>query len=405
MPRILRKLNARGKHQVWRATIDDGPIATVTIDWGQEGGKHQQKIRTYESGKQGRTALQQAHFEVNSDVKRKIREGYEELEEIPQRGTPAPVPDTNPLPEPNPTPNPDSPLESDSPPESAAAITPKCKSRKKRNSNTPSPLPMLAHTLNRHTLPPIVYCQPKLDGIRCMANRVTGELWSRRRTPIPGLGHIIAAIKNLPWDSSAPTWLDGELYVHNMNFEEITSLVRKPSSKSKIIQYHVYDCVTDAPFEDRWKWVLTLNQGMVPTPLRIVPTCQIESSYLDEKHGTIVADGYEGTIIRLNGTTYEEGKRSNNLLKKKDFLQEEFRCVGFQEEDNAPGTVGSVQLVTKTGQGFSARPAMTSAQRTAMWTNQRDYLSKIATVKFFELTKNGIPRFPVLLGFRHEDDT
>jgi hypothetical protein len=52
---------------------------------------------------------------------------------------------------------------------------------------------------------------------------------------------------------------------------------------------------------------------------------------------------------------------------------------------------------------------MTDEERKDLWDNKEKYESGtgatyLATVKFQELTDDGIPRFPVCLGIRHEDD-
>jgi len=41
-----------------------------------------------------------------------------------------------------------------------------------------------------------------------------------------------------------------------------------------------------------------------------------------------------------------------------------------------------------------------------MWTNRAEYESGrwVATVRFHELTRDGVPRFPRIVGFRHRDD-
>ena len=51
-------------------------------------------------------------------------------------------------------------------------------------------------------------------------------------------------------------------------------------------------------------------------------------SEVDDLFGGYVEQGYEGGIIRLNGV---KQKRSNNLLKRKDFEDAEFEIISVEE--------------------------------------------------------------------------
>ena len=54
-----------------------------------------------------------------------------------------------------------------------------------------------------------------------------------------------------------------------------------------------------------------------------------EDRLIDKYHDAFLADGYEGSILRLDLGPYEN-KRSKQLLKKKDFIDEEFKIVGAE---------------------------------------------------------------------------
>ena len=94
------------------------------------------------------------------------------------------------------------------------------------------------------------------------------------------------------------------------------------------------------------------------------------------------------------------------MLKYKDFQQEEFKIIGFKQKKVVNGkiTLGAVILETVNGHTFNASPSMNDTEKQNIWENQSEYMNYIATVKFFEMTPKGVPRFPVLLGFRCSDD-
>tara|TARA_B100000497_G_scaffold126338_1_gene164950 strand:- start:933 stop:1805 length:873 start_codon:yes stop_codon:yes gene_type:complete len=276
-----------------------------------------------------------------------------------------------------------------------------------------SPNPMLVHDINKHStkITDRVWIQPKLDGIRGMLNLNTGEIWSRQRTKIEGLGHIseqVSYLRSIIPDSII--WLDGELYHPDLDFNEISSLVRKTvnfTKESVMIQYHIYDCISPSPFRERVKIINIpdIASGNIKY-IRVNPTTEHNKKEIDHRHQLLTAAGYEGTIVRIdckNG--YECGKRSFSLFKKKDFCQEEYECIGFQQKKvSSTETLGSCLLRDSQGREFKATPCMTDEQKKHIWENQEKYFKLIATVKFFEKSSKGIPRHPNIIGFRHPDD-
>ena len=372
--------------QVWKVEVLKN---VMLIQWGVKNGKMQIKKQVFESGKQKRSAAQQALFEAESLVKKKMKQGYATSEQL-----------------------------------------------HKNQGECPqgSPLPMLAHTYNHDEMVKRkitnIALQPKLDGIRCLANTRTGELWSRKQTRILGLEHIENEIKTFGtlMDSKdqgdqGDIWLDGELYNHSMTFNEICSSVRKTAnfnkSQSAQIEYWVYDCICppnesgkSQSFVERYELLSqTWNAGQTKFSKLVDTTFRkYDEKSLKAFHDKVVKDNYEGAIVRSVSQGYDIGKRSKQLLKYKAFKQEEFVITGCilrkNTNPNKPeDTLGSFELITENHEvKFQASFAGTEKEKMDIWNNQNDYIGQIATVKFFEYTPAGIPRFPVVLGFRHPHD-
>jgi len=55
---------------------------------------------------------------------------------------------------------------------------------------------------------------------------------------------------------------------------------------------------------------------------------------------------------------------------------------------------------TAKGQRFKCRPKGTQADRRDKYRNRQKYFGKMLTVKYQELTNDGIPRFPVGIAIR-----
>lgn len=355
---ILTKDNARGNRQFWKIGVNN---IDISIEWGVENGKTQQNIYSITDGKQNRTANEQALFVATSLMGKKLRTGYTIDGEIgPEK----------------------------------------------------SPLPMLAkeykYTQSMENMK--VAIQPKLDGIRCIANVKTGQLWSRKQTSIKGLEHISKTLLESTFPDDI-TWIDGELYMHESSFNEISSNVRRTTNftdKSINIRYWVYDCISKHPFKDRIKIIeksLVQTKELILTETKFV---RLSQDVMKALHKDAIDNNYEGIMVRKEDSLYEDGKRSSNLLKYKDCMQEEFKVIGFKQKKVVNGTItlGSVILQSFTNKDvqFNATPTMTNAEKIEIWENQLNYLGQTATVKFFEKTPNNIPRFPRLIGFRHPDD-
>jgi DNA ligase-1 len=265
------------------------------------------------------------------------------------------------------------------------------------------PLPMLAHEYHKRGkgFPFPCFTQPKLDGTRCVGIPGRG-LFSRLRKTIPHMEHIIAELNRLPADLI----LDGELYTNELTFQEIVGLVKRETlkvgdiEKQQKIKYHVYDLIQGDSYEKRHLVLQTLFASHSFQHLVLVPTfhCGSEAE-MKEQHARFVADGYEGIMLRNPAGIYKN-VRSVDLLKYKEFFDDEYEVVGFKEGEG--GEKGCVLWTCKTEKGaiFHCRPRGTREDRTELFQKGASYIGKKLTVRFQELTDDGIPRFPVGIAFR-----
>ena len=243
------------------------------------------------------------------------------------------------------------------------------------------------------------FSQPKLDGIRCIA-RADG-LWSRSGKEILAVPHIHEALK--PYFYRNPgAILDGELYNHDLkdDFNKITSLVRKTKPKPEdiaeaagLVEYHVYDLVTEkAEFKKR---IASIRSVADNDHIYCVSTRSISSQQqMDELYGEYTEDGYEGQMIRTNAP-YQQNKRSKTLLKRKEFITEEFKVLRVEEgKGNWAGHVKRFVL-EKDGQEFGA--GVRGNQEVMAELFESKVTPEWATLRYFQLTPDGIPRFPVVI--------
>jgi DNA ligase-1 len=265
--------------------------------------------------------------------------------------------------------------------------------------------PMLAHDFNDHKnkIKYPVYSQPKLDGIRCIV-RADG-MWSRNGKKIISAPHVYEALRPL-FEINPNLIFDGELYADKFanDFNAICSLVKKTKptvsdlneSKEKI-EYHIYDLPScNKNFVER---TFELSSMLLPKCCIKVETTkcghEIDILALYEMYITM---GYEGQMVRLNEKY--ENKRSKSLLKHKSFIDEEYTILAVIEGNgNLTGKVGKLQFEIN-GKPFESAVNGDWEYIEHLWKSREGLVGKTATVKYFELTEDGIPRFPKVIAIR-----
>ena len=264
--------------------------------------------------------------------------------------------------------------------------------------------PMLAHDYNdyKDKIQFPVFSQPKLDGVRCIVR--SDGMWSRNGKPIISAPHIFESLKPL-FELDPDLILDGELYANKSvaDFNTIISCVRKtkPTASdletSKMIQYWIYDVPSvDLSFARRFRF---LNEIKLPECCVVVQTDQIDNlNDLSAYYFDYMSLGYEGQMIRTN--SLYENKRSKSLLKYKEFVDAEFEILGVIEgQGNLTGKVGKLQFEIN-GKPFESAVNGDWEYIEKLWHSREGLVGKTATVKYFELTEDGIPRFPKVIAIR-----
>ena len=265
--------------------------------------------------------------------------------------------------------------------------------------------PMLAHKFDdsRVDWSKPVYIQPKLDGVRCLFTK--DGAYSRAGNKFMNLAHIEAEL--IPFFNERPDFvLDGELYNHNLknDFEKIISLVRKQKPTAddrlearKLVQFHVYDYI-DGKYDSYKRRMQSLVTSDLYCPsIQYVPAKLVDSyNYARTIHATFLSDGYEGSIIRLDGV-YKHG-RSYDLMKFKDFSDTEATIIGYElGKGKRTGTLGKFIMLDDEGIQFGCPPGKgyTYKDLANMLVNVNDYIGKRATFTYFQRTQAGSYRHPL----------
>jgi len=256
-----------------------------------------------------------------------------------------------------------------------------------------------------------IYSQAKLDGIRCI---VTSEgMFSRNGKAIISAPHIFESLKPL-FKTNPDLIFDGELYADKFanDFNKIVSLVKKTKptdadlkESKKNIEYHIYDLPSsDKNFVHRAYdlGILFETRSELHPHCKLVDTRKVEDeNSVMEQYELLVEAGYEGQMLRLDKKY--ENKRSKSLMKHKSFVDEEYIILDIVEgEGNRTGTAGYMVFETAEGKRFKSNVKGTWDETAEMLKNKKKLIGKQATIKYFNLTPDGIPRFPYVINIDRE---
>jgi len=287
--------------------------------------------------------------------------------------------------------------------------------------------------------PPIVFKNPddfviqmKYDGLRGVLGRNKSNKYvfvSRNNNVFtsPSLNHLreFRGSSRDPFPSNVV--LDGEVYSDAVgpgkpfeDFNEMSGVCRRGSAydaRAPLLYYVIFDAYfPDEPnlvYSERMQKIMKYHKRMSPADKKLFQVVEpVSSRRLKLPRGSSVKDtleasleyaenqGYEGIMLRNLRLPYMAGKTGSSLYKLKNFQDEEFKIVGWEEATKKDAGTPIWICETKEGNTFKARPEGTLETRRKMWSNRKKYLGKDLTVQFQEKSKNGVPRFPVGIAVR-----
>ena len=338
----------------WRIRAE-GNIITVahaTVEGGQEVA-HEEKVAVNASG---RTLEEQVALRVRSRIPRQRDRGYVDTREEALQGKP---------------------------------------------NQMGLPLPMLAQPQKKvkKVNHEGAQLQLKLDGHRCLATKQDGKilLYSRQGKPIT-LPHVSEFLRpRLP----EGTFIDGELYHHGTKLQTIGSWIKKQQPESLKLRYFCYDLISQDTFLDRH---LELSDLLPAWGIKTTPACVLPNTPYKSEEDTATlfalarARGFEGLIKRTNDAPYEDGVRSNSLIKIKEFLDCEVTVKDIVRVEKS----GTVLCICVTDEGKEVRPVAPGSheEKAEVLRNAANYIGRRLTIEYSLLTDDGVPFQPVAREWR-----
>lgn len=412
----LFALNKNGTYQQWKVFVDGD---TVVVEFGRENGKLQTKLTICKPKNIGRsnetTAEQQAKLEAQSKWEKQVRLGYRE---------------------------------------DKASLT-----------DIPSISPMLASdaTKKSHMIKYPCCISQKLDGLRVLVTfDEDGEpiFNSRGNKTYPIKGTLIEQVKELRRLSGFDMF-DGELYIHGLPLQKITSLAKKWKSKEDIeqeinkeymkeyskwktnpakysppekdtlkyggycsddLEYHIFDIPSDLPF---WKGIDSMYKDGFPmsrhAALSIVDRAIIDNLFSEDEdkgvllthlkmvYGVIVEN--EADVLKYITLFMEhgyEGAILRNFDGKYEFGQRSndllkwklFNDTEAEAIDVEEDKNGEGVLICRDREGIIVRLKMKGTHQERLYENQLKNIGKWIKFSYQARTEDNNYQFPVGLSLR-----
>ena len=282
--------------------------------------------------------------------------------------------------------------------------------------------PMLAVEVDFKKLRYPCIASPKYDGIRVLVK--DGVVLSRSLKPIRNK-YVQELFSHLEG-------IDGELIVGSETasdvFQVTTSGVMSADGcpDVRLFAFDLFN--TSLDYTQRTSMLGNLY-GEIEDVVLVDTTPIYNQEQLMELANNYIEKGFEGIMLRDPNTRYKFGratKNSQELLKWKPFVDNEFEVVGFTErmhnsndavrnalgnlerssaKDGLVGTGMLGALILKYGDStFDCGTGFNDVQRKEIWDHRDKYLGSLAKVRYQEIGVKDKPRFPSFQGFRDVDD-
>lgn len=380
----LFALNKQGKILIFDQEIYSNTVngtCVINSSTGLQDGKKKVTATKVTKGKQKRTVLEQAESQADSNWNTKRNEGYKTYGDLVLYGQSM-----------------DIDIEPHMPPHEIykrLGIT--------YNTDTNwYPLPMLAEKWaekKKHVKYPVII-QPKLNGVRCLCfwDKTSCEIvFATRGGKTYKLPFLSIQLK--PFFAVNPkVILDGEIFCLGKRLQEISGAARNEKEKVDWLGYHVYDVISDKTQTERLAdlriyLMLLKTQFNAPDIHEVFTTHANTEEEVKYFHDQFVSEGYEGAIVRNPKGKYWISFRVSELLKVKEFIDEEFVIIGCKvDPDKTVGESFVFELENNTNdKTFYARPTGSIQDKEYWYANIDALVGAKATVRYQERTADDLP--------------
>ena len=255
-----------------------------------------------------------------------------------------------------------------------------------------------------------IFMQPKLNGIRM--NRQEQVMQSSSRglaTPKRWPEHRMKNLRKELADFPSHILTDGEIYKHGWSLQKINGAASinglEDTERTNQLEYHIFDVIDInnpyLPFSQRHELLRSLNSHYSNLHVKFVETLLVQDlSGAEAAFSRWKSEGYEGAMYRFDAPygfasdcTNQENRWAR-LLKRKDWLDQEFLCTGVERgEGKYSETLGAL-VCDCAGRAFNVGTGFSDAERNEFWSSLSP-VGKLIRIKFEMFSDSGVPLKPV----------
>jgi DNA ligase-1 len=278
-------------------------------------------------------------------------------------------------------------------------------------------------------------CSYKLDGVRCLVKQGKVHSSTMRELRNKNLKKLLEPLLKL--DDFV---FDGELYAHDLTFQEIVSICMSYNARIPInFRLHVFDCLElnewekqkpEEKYKDRYDRCRDFSKLC---GISVIEQENVES-FDEVKYYINLASsrGYEGVMLRDWDAPYKHGRATykqgliykykfwqdfdakiidvKEMIGYKDDILREFDVTGYlkstyKKENYEPkGTFGSfiveVDIPESPKMEIGGWKGLTDNLRDDIWINKKDYIGKWIRFQGMKVGNKNLPRIPKNIEFR-----
>ncbi len=273
------------------------------------------------------------------------------------------------------------------------------------------------------------FASTKFDGVLCAVKDFHLLSSSLKDIPNVRLQGYFANLLDYAYENNLI--LFGEIYSHELTFQEIISVVMTHDKEvPESIKFYCFDAIKnedyDEEFRDRMFHIPRIFDNLVKVEQKLLSTenpndfKDLFEKYLDE--------GFEGLIIKNKNGKFKCGRTTLNEgigFKFKPYISDDMEIIGViqatevregaekkinemgnsvtskKKDDRVLIEKASAFLVKWNGNEFKVSIAETDEVKEEIWKNQEKYIGEFVEVKYMMVgTKDGVPRHPTTLRMR-----
>lgn len=269
------------------------------------------------------------------------------------------------------------------------------------------------------------YISRKLDGCRCICfynSPYDIKFYSRQGKEFTTLNVLKEKLSKCNIDNN--TVFDGEICIideyGNEDFQSIIKEIKRKDYTIKNPCYMIFDRLTKDEFEMKeisqwliWRQarlteIFNINKDILSNNFKHVTQYKYTIDTLNELKQIANSNNWEGLMFRKNVSF--ENKRTNNLLKYKEFNEDDYKVIDIEKgevQDVVNGiaikipAIGAL-IIEHKGNKVHVGTGLSLEQRKRWLEHPEEIIGQIINVKYFEETRdqngNYSLRFPVLKG-------